>query len=109
MNALFIGACPRSGTTFLAKQLSRGRGVVVTPESQFTIAVYRLLAPRVTVDEARAAIARHPRFRVWGLESRVLGPDDRSELVSREEAVSRAITELVVQLYGADDRVGGAT
>lgn len=43
MKTLFIGGCPRSGTTFLAERLGAILGGEVTPESQFKIKIIEYL------------------------------------------------------------------
>lgn len=75
--AVFIGGCPRSGTTLLASLLGALPGCVVTPESQFK---QRPLQQLQRAPEARLAgmglereLRRHLRFRHWGV---ALRPED---------------------------------
>jgi hypothetical protein len=66
---LFIGGCPRSGTTLLAACLGAGQRCITTPESPFKT---RLLGQRFDDAESRLALrtllAGHPRARQWGVD-----------------------------------------
>ena len=64
MFPIFIGACPRSGTTFLGDRLGallKGR---VTPESQFKRRTLEALA-KGDVDGAIAYLDASPMYRLW--------------------------------------------
>lgn len=67
--AVFIGGCPRSGTTLLASLLGALPGCVVTPESQFKLSPLRRLqrnpASPLSGAELERQLRRHFRFRQW--------------------------------------------
>ena len=67
--AVFIGGCPRSGTTLLASLLGALPGCVVTPESQFKQSPLRRLQQQPTSPLPGPALQRqlssHLRFRHW--------------------------------------------
>lgn len=66
MRPVFIGGCDRSGTTLLAAQLARYRGVLALPES-FFVAESARHALQAGEDVARTAerIGREYRFKAW--------------------------------------------
>ena len=67
--AIFIGGCPRSGTTFLGNVLGLHSQCVATPESNFAIDVFNDLQPiaEKNIREVRQAIEDHWRFKTWAL------------------------------------------
>lgn len=67
---VFIGGCPRSGTTFLASVLGTGPGCVVTPESTFKNTLWRVTeGGRRELDAVRmgGVLGKQFRYRLWGL------------------------------------------
>jgi len=62
---VFIGGCPRSGTTMLGSALGMASGAVVTPESQFKLRMLeraRLASGRVSAESLYAIAARDTKF-----------------------------------------------
>ena len=88
---VFIGGCERSGTTFLAAQISRWTGLTFLPEAYFLLGVLRKLesAPGV----ARDLILNHWRFRTWNLDVEAL----RREL--SEKLSAGACMNLLAERY----------
>lgn len=84
--AVFIGGCPRSGTTLLASLLGALPGCVVTPESQFKQqplhALQRDPSLEITGEALQHQLRAHRRFRQWGV---ALSPDDLSERLGPAE------------------------
>ena len=76
MKPVFIGGCGRSGTTLLGAMLGSHSDCLCTPESSFFIEVYRTLRNQGEMDidmgDAWKWIARHWRFKVWGVDYRPL-------------------------------------
>ncbi|MBD1194208.1 sulfotransferase [Vulcanococcus sp. Clear-D1] len=70
--AVFIGGCPRSGTTLLASLLGGFPGCVVTPESQFKHRPLQRLHRQPEIRLSGEGLARewrsHLRFRHWGVD-----------------------------------------
>lgn len=67
---VFIGGCPRSGTTFLASVLGTGPGCVVTPESTFKNSLWRASGGGREALETTSTgklLERQFRYRLWGL------------------------------------------
>ncbi|MEB3331449.1 MAG: sulfotransferase, partial [Synechococcaceae cyanobacterium] len=93
--AVFIGGCPRSGTTLLASLLGGLPGCVVTPESQFKQSPLRRLHrdPSATLagTELLSQWRRHFRFRQWQVP---LEPADLPGRLGFEE-LRRLLLELV--------------
>jgi len=97
MMPVFIGGCPRSGTTLLGAMLGSHSRCVLTPESEFT--VYPLASRFVqngkrlsesTIDEALGTW----RFRAWDISVA------KSELTSLFDSVSLApFIEYLVEAY----------
>ena len=69
--AIFIGGCPRSGTTFLGNILGLHSQCVATPESNFVIDVFNVLQPiaEKDVQSIRKAIEDHWRYKTWALSA----------------------------------------
>lgn len=66
---VFIGGCPRSGTTLLASLMSRQPDLFAVPESQFkTDVLFEARVEGWTMDKAADAIRRHWRFRMWNVD-----------------------------------------
>ena len=87
---IFIGGCPRSGTTFLASVLGTAPGCVVTPESTFKNTLWRVSrGGREDLDVASVGgqLERQFRYRLWGLrptsEFLPAGPLNLPELLGR--------------------------
>ena len=84
---LFVGGCPRSGTTLLGAMLGAGSRVVCTPESQFKNDLARMLRAdplQITGAQALPVVLGHERFEPWGLE---LSPEAvPTELLQRSYA-----------------------
>jgi len=70
--AIFIGGCPRSGTTLLASLLGATGGCVVTPESQFKQEVIKKLrrstSNTIEGKKLRRFLENNIRFRQWSVE-----------------------------------------
>ena len=66
--AIFIGACPRSGTTMMGTELARLPGCVTTPESQFKFDLIRLQRQGADSEQMIAAVKQSRRFKVWNLQ-----------------------------------------
>ncbi|MFM7087552.1 MAG: sulfotransferase family protein [Cyanobium sp.] len=104
--AVFIGGCPRSGTTLLASLLGSLPGCVVTPESQFKQSPLRHLHRDPARPLAGAMLQRqwqgHFRFRQWQL------PPDAATFPAQigPQELRRVLLD-VVQRYGA--RQGNGT
>ena len=68
MRFIFIGGCPRSGTTLLGTMLGNLEGCVATPESQFKTILYEAQARGEALDRhLEYQIDRGHRLRSWGL------------------------------------------
>ena len=59
---IFIGGCPRSGTTFLGSLLGKGDKTVVVPESQFKIQEYKEI--RDNLETVFYNIKKNYRFKI---------------------------------------------
>ena len=96
---VFIGGCPRSGTTLLARLVAgRTRKCFVTPESQFKFNLLGLGTDGTLTDErleeAKRALEGSWRLKLWELDSDVEG------IISRAEcATPRSIMEEVLECY----------
>ena len=68
MKPVFVGGCPRSGTTLLGAMLGGHPDVLCPPESQFLVASLRsaLTATGVDVDAAERAWSSDWRLKLWG-------------------------------------------
>jgi len=64
---VFIGGCPRSGTSLLAKEISRSKQIAYVPEANYILDVFRAIGKRCNVDTGRLVdeVSRHPRFKIW--------------------------------------------
>ena len=84
--AVFVGGCPRSGTTLLASLLGALPGCVVTPESQFKHSPLRQLQQQPAVPLSgpglRRQLSAHLRFRHWDVS---LEPGDPAERLGPAE------------------------
>lgn len=73
---VFIGACPRSGTTLLGSLLGSSSGAVCVPESQFKIGLLGLATRQRDGDLDRSTVLdfldRDFRFGLWRLDLRTL-------------------------------------
>ncbi len=64
MKKIFLGGCPRSGTTMLGAILGNGNKCICTPESQF-----KFISDRAILNDRTKVlnlIANNWRFRIWG-------------------------------------------
>ncbi|MGB0653438.1 MAG: sulfotransferase family protein [Thermoplasmatota archaeon] len=68
MEAVFIGACERSGTTMLGSLLGGHPELFTTPESRFRLDLMAGPGPRGAA-AMQQAIERHPRFQQWGMQA----------------------------------------
>jgi len=71
MKAVFVGACARSGTTFLGSMLGTHSACIATPESKFTVDLYRELmsrSPDLDVGAILAQVKRRQDFKKWGVK-----------------------------------------
>lgn len=66
MNAIFIGGCPRSGTTMLGSMLGAGKNCFVTPESQFK---ELLIFDKLSVKEIEKKLNESFRLNLWQLNN----------------------------------------
>ncbi len=62
MNAIFIGGCPRSGTTMLGSILGGGENCFATPESQFKEI---LVHDHLSMSETEDRINQHFKLKLW--------------------------------------------
>jgi hypothetical protein len=94
MRPIFIGGCPRSGTTLLGSMLGAHPRYLTSPESQFKIDLFNWAGPDGQVDgrEALERLRKSARFRLWGL--------DFDEHVFRRSATPRELIEWIVRAYG---------
>lgn len=63
MKAVFVGGCPRSGTTLLGTLLATYLRCSVTPESQFKNEWFRYGRG----SDPWAFVSSHPRYGIWGI------------------------------------------
>lgn len=100
VKTVFIGGCPRSGTTMLGSILGSANGCIATPESQFKQTIPVSLNGRweegMRKKEFYAALKKNFRFKLWGIAvpetslPDVLSVDDyRKALVSLVDAYAR--------------------
>jgi len=92
MNVVFIGGCPRSGTTLLGDLLGVSREAVVTPESQFKTSLIRRHgqeAPHKALDRVLGSF----RFSLWGIH-----PDRQTCLDALNQGPG-ALMRLLVRQY----------
>jgi len=98
--AVFIGGCPRSGTTLLASLLGALPGCVVTPESQFKHLPLQRLHRHPETQLSGERLGRdwrnHLRFRHWGVE--LLEADLEQTL--DPQAFRALLLSLVVRMAG---------
>ena len=91
LNSVFIGGCPRSGTTMLGSILGSAKGCVVTPESHFKQTVLLSMGSSLSNgfcrDELLAKILNSFRFKIWEIPApakaffpEVLMPQDCARL-----------------------------
>lgn len=105
---IFIGGCPRSGTTLLGTLLGAHPRAVVTPESQFKANMARRAAANGgTLRRREVAIGLRTDFRysLWRsgwADSHAAGPDDGAAVELT------ALLSEVVRAYGAERGVDGA-
>lgn len=67
--AVFVGGCPRSGTTLLGAMLGVGPDRVTVPESLFKFRLLRALSPdgELDLDSAGRLLSGDERFGLWGV------------------------------------------
>jgi hypothetical protein len=90
VRAVFIGGCPRSGTTLLGTLLAAFLDCTVTPESQFKNEWFRYGKGR----DPWEFVVDHPRFKVW----KVPAPPPPSPPA---EDIGRAVAHAVAAYAGA--------
>ena len=68
MQFIFIGGCPRSGTTLLGNLLGNLEGCIATPESQFKFALWNAHVRREALDiPLQRELENGHRLRSWGI------------------------------------------
>lgn len=101
---IFIGGCPRSGTTMLGSMLGGAAGCVVTPESHFkqTLLQSQGAAWREGIERDRlfSELERNVRFRIWHMP---LPDRDKYPLLCSAQDYSRLIVDLVDSYARAHD------
>ena len=98
MKSIFIGGCPRSGTTLLGSMLGAHKQCLTTPESQFKFEALGTRGRPKNAADVQAALHRiieHPRFKRWGisLEPNKVPEQEIGESYGR-------LLEWVVRKYG---------
>lgn len=68
LNPIFIGGCPRSGTTFLGDLLGAASESIVVPESQFKTQEYNEIYNDKNLKKTIKNINNNYRFKVWNIE-----------------------------------------
>jgi len=97
IQTVFIGGCPRSGTTLLGALLGSGPRCVATPESQFKQTIPADLkvdwSRGLGRDEFLFALKKNFRFRLWGVQppgfsggGMMTAPEYRAALLSIVDA-----------------------
>jgi len=96
---VFIGGCPRTGTTLLGSLLAQVNGAVAPPESQFVSLIYRQMQQgRVTLASALDRIQNHTRFLLWNWQ-----PDESTREHIRSASDSYAsLIEGLIWYYAVD-------
>ncbi len=95
---VFVGGCERSGTTFMAAQVSRWAGLVFLPESYFLLTVLRRLQQDVDAN-ARDLILGNWRVDTYGLGREQLRAELRTGMSPLEcmDALARMYSEKIGQ------------
>lgn len=91
---VFIGGCPRSGTTFLGQQIAQASGLGFTPESQFKDILFQKAAPtgQIPVEEARRCLSRNWRIRLWDVTlEEVLPKASPTQTIPLSELLQRLV------------------
>jgi len=99
MRPVFIGGCPRSGTTFLGSLLGGHSRIICVPESEFIGMASRLVSSDENIDnDALRCVLHHWRFRYWGL--------DRKRVISgmRDDNTLRDFIETIISDYSGQRR-----
>lgn len=95
MKPVFIGGCPRSGTTFLASLLASHPNCVAVPESQFIVDTYRSLGKetgKLEAEKVLSRIERNWRYQVgWGDIAEELPKQRRSSRLPYPEIIKYLI------------------
>lgn len=95
MKPLFIGGCPRSGTTLLWAMLGAHSQIVTTPESQFKIDLYfSSVAKRSDINGLLDLLCQSYRFKHWDVQLL-----NRSEIVKKAEGSLQNLVMLLVEEY----------
>lgn len=68
LKPIFIGGCPRSGTTFLGDLLGAASESIVVPESQFKTQEYNETYSAKNLKNTIKDINNNYRFKVWNIE-----------------------------------------
>jgi hypothetical protein len=95
MRPIFIGGCPRSGTTLLGTVLGAHPECCPVPEAQFKIEALSGLprnAKPVQALPALQAALRSPRFRDWKSAAEQLGQNGIGQVDSYPELIDRLVT-----------------
>jgi hypothetical protein len=95
MRPIFIGGCPRSGTTLLGTVLGAHPQCCPVPEAQFKIEPLSGLPRDPKPAQALRALQkalRSPRFHSWKSAAQKLGQGDIGQAVSYAELIDRLVT-----------------
>jgi len=109
MKPIFIGGCPRSGTTFLASLLASHPSCVAVPESQFIVDTYRSLEKKtgkLDTDGVLSKIEQNWRYRVgWEDIAEKIPNRTRSSKLPYPEIIDNLIEGFVE--YRRDKKTSG--
>lgn len=101
---IFIGGCPRSGTTMLGSILGSASGCIVTPESHFKQTIPAALNVAwnrgIGRDDFYSALNRNFRFKIWGISI----PEENQPGLLKPIDYRRAILSLVNAYAGAENK-----
>jgi hypothetical protein len=96
MRPVFVGGCPRSGTTLLGSMLGAHGRCLAIPESQFIVEVLReLKAGGFDAERLGRRITGHFRFKTWAVD---MAPPDTAEAAAIQSYA--ALIEWFVSRYG---------
>lgn len=96
ISPVFIGGCPRSGTTLMGSVLGRHPSTVCVPESEYKVDLIRYLRANGPQPwrNVYGFLRRNPKFRLWEIEPN--GFDD-NELIGEPDV--RRVQEAMIRQY----------